>query len=374
MALLKNLQVCFDMDKKQTLVINDLKKTNTVKDLKQIIVDRELGSNKTIENVKLIFGGKVLSDNNKKLGSCRIQSNRQIVCIIRLRGGSQGEGSITIDEEALKKLNVRITEKTCGVGTKASCTSDGTKRIQLPECNYKCTYCIPCLEDQYKKCIYTACSLDVICGFGNSTDPDNLDTCKGSTLDLDIVFKAISASEDEEKACFEQLNKNGMKNDTSIKSCPGCQCYVFKQGIDHNRVRCNKKNCPLKEDWCWSCQGTWKGQTSNNKICGNDQCGDSDLALKTALLLNCDRVYIEYNKIGNVPSRRLCPFCDRVVEWMSNCKHLTCPNKECNHEFCCVCVEDWAACKCKECKGNNGNNEGCSNGKTCSVVEPSELL
>jgi len=362
MPPIRNLRINMDMDGKKSIVLNTLTTVDKVEKLKQTIIDREY-ADRNIKGVKLIWRGKVLGDDTKTLAQCKIKSNSVLTCIVRLRGGTQavtsGEGCVPeLDEDVCNKYNIKLVKTSCQLGTSGDCcTSDGTKRIQMPECNYKCTYCYKCLKEIYTRCLFTySQNTDVVCSLSTQ--------CGGSTYDLDRIFIALQLDEKEQQICFIQLNKNYLGRNPNVKTCPGCENLVEKEGIDHNRVVCPVKSCKFG-DWCFACQQKWKSNGSNYNICGNDDCESSQVAKKLDIIINCERKTM--TGIKNVPTIRMCPMCERLCEHADDgCKHLTCTGSDCGHGFCASCLDKWYSCECENCKGDN---TGCTLDTTCKVED-----
>eukprot|EP00668_Euglena_longa_P024023 GGOE01030010.1.p1 GENE.GGOE01030010.1~~GGOE01030010.1.p1 ORF type:complete len:424 (-),score=59.64 GGOE01030010.1:322-1593(-) len=56
------------------------------------------------------------------------------------------------------------------------------------------------------------------------------------------------------------------------------------------------------------------------------------------LLKNTPCGLIGYCDVEGAPLRRACPHCGIIIEYESECKHMTCT--KCNHKFCFLCLQD----------------------------------
>jgi hypothetical protein len=123
-----------------------------------------------------------------------------------------------------------------------------------------------------------------------------------------------------------------------MKECPGCRSFVERQELTNLRVHCPicTKDKGENYDFCWQCLNEWTGPSKSSVKCGREECVHPDLAsIKDAPMMKLNDF--------DVPNRRACPNCGKVVEHNgTGCKMMDC--KRCKKEFCFLCLEMKADC------------------------------
>ena len=166
--------------------------------------------------------------------------------------------------------------------------------------------------------------------------------CPGHNCNVLWSFKSIidaaclSPSETDE---FERrmISNRLEERSKEIKKCPGCENYCRRLKEDKTRVRCRKCTSANGKNFyfCWKCLRKW--QSSKAAVCcGNIECGDNTMLIKC--LANCGT-----KKLNGIdcPVRRACPDCLTLVEHTEKCKHMRCPSKNCEFEFCFICLQHY---------------------------------
>jgi len=152
-----------------------------------------------------------------------------------------------------------------------------------------------------------------------------------------FVVRHVACLSKEEKAKFEtSLSENYLKREIGIQQCPGCKTYCYRNDKSKNRVTCpictheNRKSF----EFCWVCLHKWMGRDS--KICGNSDCDGTDKRI--GILAKCGTKNIgQHGKKCEIPTMRGCAKCGILIEYKTNCKHMTC--KMCKYEFCFACLK-----------------------------------
>ncbi|XP_056006512.1 E3 ubiquitin-protein ligase RNF144B-like [Ostrea edulis] len=197
----------------------------------------------------------------------------------------------------------------------------------------------------------------VLMSCGHAITPDNLFQymkveimsakheiyCYGKTKNIcnakwefsEIAEKCL-LNEDERKFYLERKTMNYI-NDTEVsgvKKCPTCGCYCTKQNVYTPMVRCQlcAKN-GINFMFCWVCLDEWR----HDHACSFDQQKALSLCEIQIVLDNCSKITAGYSSVQNVPSRRLCPSCFRLIEINDACKQMFC--YFCKVEFCFVCLK-----------------------------------
>ncbi|XP_062580645.1 uncharacterized protein LOC134242559 [Saccostrea cucullata] len=145
----------------------------------------------------------------------------------------------------------------------------------------------------------------------------------------EIVLKADLT--DDERIFFEyKISLNAiLQNNSDTSECPNCGQFCQRQQ-NTKAVHCNC--CALKGfdkqfDFCWDCKSPW---------IPNHVCGNRDLEAIQKILNDAPKKTLDYSKIENVPSKRLCPSCKTLIEHERLCKQMTCPG--CKIDFCFACL------------------------------------
>ena len=125
-----------------------------------------------------------------------------------------------------------------------------------------------------------------------------------------------------------------------MKECPGCRSFVERIDLTNLRVTCPV--CTKKKkstyDFCWQCEKEWSAPPVKSGLkCGNPKCEHPELpSVRDSPMFTLNG--------KQVPIRRACPTCGRVVEHMNDqtCKFMICPR--CKNEYCFMCLETKQQC------------------------------
>ena len=170
-------------------------------------------------------------------------------------------------------------------------------------------------------------------------------TEKGGTKQCGKVWdyaevRRIALLNDAECGYFEsKLSECASLQYCDMKECPGCRLFVEREDFTNLRVTC--PICSKKKgrtyDFCWQCLQDWTGPTTSGVKCGNSMCVHPELAgVKDSPMFTLNG--------KEVPLRRACPTCGKVVEHMNDgsCKFMICPR--CQNEYCFMCLELQSEC------------------------------
>ena len=175
------------------------------------------------------------------------------------------------------------------------------------------TFCISCWEDHAKasvqsenfqanaKCMQQGCNLVL----GHS---------------LYLRFLTTSSLQD---LYWKQLCKSYTDLNNQIKWCPqkGCE-YCFEQSSYHFQ---STVDCKCGMSFCMLCS------SDSHLPC------DCTLALKWKEKFSAE----SENVIWINANTKTCPKCHKPIEKNAGCNHMTC--RQCNHQFCWVCMTDWSS-------------------------------
>jgi hypothetical protein len=292
----------------------------TVSNFKQKIVDMELGKVPEGKNYKmdLYFNSITLVDNKTLRDSGINDSTCRILVVSHLNGGAQQSVRRRIDtRNALLK----------GRGTrKADCINGEDK---LPRAKLPCG-CAFCAETMFN---YIT---DWFSKIYNKSEPP----CPNCQIPAPWALTAcIAALTFDEFKKYSRILHTRKKAAFSLKfsNCPACKANVKRPDcLSQNRV-----GCPLcrKYDFCFICKGKWGG--AGLQVCGNKSCPMVD---RQNILDNSAEETISGKE--NIPVWRACPKCNQICRWQKACKHMLCPDrKNCQFEFCMVCLQDWESHK-----------------------------
>uniref|UniRef100_A0A671PKD3 RING-type domain-containing protein n=1 Tax=Sinocyclocheilus anshuiensis TaxID=1608454 RepID=A0A671PKD3_9TELE len=200
---------------------------------------------------------------------------------------------------------------------------------------------------------------------GHITDPQTLTDCCRAQLDAGNTEFRCPLCEDEwpydevrklakltvdEKCNFEDM----MGTKAAEKLCPGCDSFIDRLDVSNLCVECSictKRNGQTYE-FCWQCVREWKGPRPRGDRCGNVGCTSAD----QELLRDCPLIYLKSVKNIQCPSIRACIFCGVLIEHTNEgCKIMKC--KECNKQFCFICLKP-----AQECLENTNHFNSCSAG------------
>lgn len=153
------------------------------------------------------------------------------------------------------------------------------------------------------------------------------------------------------EAIGEKVNDNYLENSTAVQQCPSCNNFCEHTDRHENRIHCGF--CTTKQGgeefaFCCVCLKPWQKAQSFTS-CGNPGCTGKDA--RTRYLQECETKTI--GDVSEVPRVRRCENCSRLIDHISECKHMTC---KCGFNFCFVCLKpqiygEWQcgshSCVCK---------------------------
>jgi len=335
---------------KKVILVKNINGGWTMKDLVKHL--QEIDSDCHNKNIGLIFNGKKYNaedDGTKKLGEIGIKDKSQMFIFFRVHGGSQqpqNEGQISMEKNKLnndddddndgpfrrlpdpKKYQwpkgiVPSRKECCSLYISPNVTVD---EYYAQICKCKATISPEAMYQYLKNSIMFNGKLVIKCGFNTGCNEE---------IPYDICAFVSQLSVEEDRELQKKLAEIGVINiSPTLKYCPNGECGAICErlvGANYYRVRCPV--CKQK-DWCWICFKTWINKKDNVK-CGNEDCDVMGYCIES--LENCD--YKTINGIPNVPTLRLCPQCDGLVNWESKCKHVKCGI--CNYDFCISCLKNW---------------------------------
>ena len=295
------------------------------------------------ETMRLLFAGKQLGDKDENGDVCtletyNLQKGSTVHMVIRLHGGSK------------PSFTPRVQPPPVQVEDKEHANDDF--RLKFTE-----------EPDAITGMSFPGDPLRVKMSCGHAADPNTLTAWCRSLLDKQQVkFYCPAISEKDEKGVMKKQCKKvweysevrhiALLNDAEcsyfesklseyaalqycdMKECPGCRSFVEREDLMNLRVTCpvctKKKRTP---DFCWQCLKTWSGSESTSAFkCGNSECEHPQLPSVR------DSAMFTLNE-KQVPIRRACPTCGKVVEHMGDgsCKFMICPR--CQKEYCFMCLE-----------------------------------
>ena len=280
----------------------------------------------TVESMRLLFGGKQL-EGKVKLSSYDVKDNSLIFLVQRMPGGSDRRAAIPTPPKDFAKERKLDTKDRSVRFTKAQDCLDPFP----PEKNAPLRVKMSCGH---------AVDSTSLAGYARTTvDEGNFEfrcPVKGCQKVWEYAeVRKVACLTDDECQWFEsKMAKAAVMTLCDMKQCPNCQRFVER--IDHNNMRVTCTICTKKRgetyDFCWQCLRTWSGSLSKSSTgCGQAGC----VSLELSSLLEAPLIKIND---FDVPNRRACPNCGRVVEHnQKGCKNMTCTR--CKKEFCFLCLE-----------------------------------
>jgi len=272
--------------------------------------------------ITLTLNGKTLDDKNKKLFEYGFKENAIVRTIFKVVGGAASDAPRGYPLDIAKwPKKLKPSKKECFSGSYE--LPSGRHHAEIP-----CCKSVTSAEASFhllKNELFFRSAGELKCKFNSDC---------GKPISFGYYAWLSQLDPEEEESFRAQFDMNALISpNPELRKCPNEECGAYVQrplSMPDVRVRCSQ--CLLYY-WCWSCGGKWKG--SNNLKCGNDDC--DPLSFYYDLLVNCKTETI--SEIPNVPSIRLCPTCNTMIQWKQNCKHMTCVM--CKHEFCFVCMKSW---------------------------------
>ena len=279
-----------------------------------------------VETMRLLFGGKQL-EGKVKLSSYDVENNSLIFLVQRMPGGSDRRAAIPKppkDFDKIRKLDAK--DRTLRFTSDQDCLDpfppdkDAPLRVKM-----SCGHAV----DSTSLAGYARTKVEE----GHFEFRCPVKQCNKIWEYAEV--RKIACLTDDECQWFEsKLAKAAIMKICDMKQCPSCKRFVERR--DHNNMRVNCTICTKKKgatyDFCWQCLRTWSGPHSTSSTgCGQPGCVSPELS---SLL---EAPMIKINGF-DVPNRRACPKCGRVVEHNTKgCKNMTCTR--CKQEFCFLCLE-----------------------------------
>jgi len=248
--------------------------------------------------------------------------------------------------------------------------------VNLSQCDH--SFCMECLRDYVSECARTKDKgVNVSCPHHNCSALILLDELRDFARD-DEVYESLQTDADEQfvstakDLCFcPHPGCNGIvrrivpskyssKFDPSLIDLTGAVCTASACGeLDHSKsvtyegVKDDRYMMTRNSDqprqahrFCFACgsQEThwpvqcqvlerWRDKVAQ-EISGIDEEGDGTEDADQNFNEVAQRLWIKANT-------RPCPKCKAPIEKNDGCNHMICSNRNCRHEFCWICREDW---------------------------------
>ena len=322
--------------------------STTVAKLKQLI-HKERPEIET-DHMRLLFAGKQLNDEvdgeEATLKYYNVQKRSTIHIVVRLHGGSDTQQSFTqrippppqsMEAEkmhAMGDLTLNFTDDPDSITGMSF--PDDPMRVKMScghavDPNTLTAWCRSLLDQQ---------KVEFHCPAITEKDANGVmkEQCK-KVWDY-VEVRRIALLNDAECGYFEsKLSEYAALQYCDMKECPGCRTFVEREDLTNLRVTCpvcsKKKGC--RYEFCWQCLQDWTGPIKSGVQCGNSTCVHPELASVQ------DSLTFTLNG-KEVPLRRACPTCGKVVEHMNDktCKFMICPR--CQNEYCFMCLELKSEC------------------------------
>ena len=311
-------------------------KATTVRALKEKIksqVDPELQP----EHIRLLFAGKQLEENQPRGGTCtleyyKIKKLSLLSLVMRVPGGSLTRDNILKpnDYEKVPDLNDRSLKFT----HEPDCLDpfppdkDAPLRIKM-----SCGHAVDATS------LTGYCRTKIDSGEFEIRCPAKVKGRVCGKVWEYAEIRQVAHLNDAERQWFEsKIDTFAVQQYCDMKECPGCRSFVERQDENNLRVHCPRctKKLGTNYDFCWNCLYEWTGPTTSSTKCGRKDCVHTDLSsIRDAPLMKINGF--------DVPNRRACPNCGKVVEhYGEGCKMMYC--KRCKKEFCFLCLELSADC------------------------------
>ena len=311
----------------KTMTFNSVPLDSTAFDLKKKVEEK---SGVPVDEIRLIYAGKQLFDDEKTLKEYNLCSDANLYMVLRLKGGGRDE-----------KGGLILTSATCVL---CECSDEKDSRVIMP-CSCEHAFCGPCIvlflkskiEFDYKKK-----------GNGDITSGTYILNCSYCKVQWawpvvrEVILRLGGLSPEEFTQLEDLYNQRLMYLGMGVKECPKCKTLCYPKDPQNPRVNCqvcrqlNKgKTLP---DFCWHCEHEWKGRSSSSDCqspCGNLDCTGHDFRLD--VIKHCPLINIE--DLKDTPNTRLCPKCGFIIEHKEACVHINnCPS--CSTPFCFGCLRE----------------------------------
>ena len=318
--------------------------STTVTKLKQLI--HQARPEIETDTMRLLFAAKQLDDKtDKTLEAYNVQKGSTIQVVIRVHGGSDTQQSFTQripsppptmenKEHDMSDFTLEFTDDPDSITGESS--PGNPKRVKMScghavDPNTLTTWCRTLLNDQKVKFHCPAITEKDAKGVVKKLCEKIWDYAE---------VRRIALLSDAECSYFEsKLSEYAALQYCDMKECPGCRSFVEREDFTNLRVTC--PICSKKKgrtyDFCWQCLQDWTGPTKSGVKCGNSKCVHPELAsVKDSPMFTLNG--------KQVPLRRACPTCGKVVEHKNDntCKFVICPR--CKNEYCFMCLELKSEC------------------------------
>mmetsp|Transcript_9006 Transcript_9006/g.13100 ORF Transcript_9006/g.13100 Transcript_9006/m.13100 type:complete len:1301 (-) Transcript_9006:775-4677(-) len=282
--------------------------------------------------------------------------------------------------EAPDAQRLEVKEKTTGENVCLICCDEVSVGsdlwVDLSQCNH--SFCLECLRDYVSECARTKDKgVNIGCPHHNCSAPILLDELLMFSRDNDVYQsllkdadeKFVSTSKD---LCFcPHPGCNGVvkrilpsryvsKLDPSLMDLTGAVCtYIEHEEMDHNStvtyegvkddsyIITRKTDQPRQAHrFCFACGSqdmhwpvsceileNWREKVAQ-EISGIDETGE--------IIEDADQNFNDVaQRLWLKANTRPCPKCKAPIEKNDGCNHMVCSNRNCRHEFCWICREDW---------------------------------
>ena len=286
------------------------------------------------DGMRLLFAGKQLEDTDgsggdKTLEDYNIQSGSHLQVVLRLHGGSGNKYRVPAPPRVEDKQHNTSDFSLKFTTVEPDAILGESEPGDQPRVKMSCGHAVDpnsltmwcrSLIDQEQYRLHCP----AIIGGGKK--------CK-KEWEYPEVRKIALLNAAECKYFETRLSEYAARTYCDLQECPGCRSFVERLDLDNLRVHCVlcTKDKGRNYDFCWHCLKEWSGPTTSAVKCGNSSCQHPELpSVRDSSLFKLNG--------EDVPLRRACPTCGKVVEHkQEGCKYMPCPR--CHKEYCFMCLE-----------------------------------
>ena len=313
-------------------------KATTVLELKKKIKS-QIYTDLETEHMRLIFGGKQLEEKQPRGGACtleyyKIKKLSLLSIVLRFPGGSTRD-TLPRPVDMIKvhdpnDFSLKFTDEPDCLDPFPP-EKDAPRRIKM-----SCGHAVDATSlTGYCRSLVDIGEYEMHCPA--IIDKRNNKACEKMWEYTEI--RQVALLNDAECQWFEsKIATFAAQRYCDMKECPGCRSFVERRDLTNLRVHCLicTKDKEKTYDFCWNCLNEWTGPSTSSTKCGQEDCVHPDLSnIQMAPMMKLNSF--------DVPNRRACPNCGKVVEHNgSGCKMMDC--KRCRKEFCFLCLELKADC------------------------------